>query len=235
MILKGKSDNYILDKEDANSFVNSKGKISTVFTGIRESDKQQVVIKEINLKTSIESIDLLIKEGEFRFNHINLVQTFDHVIIDSKLYIIREYIAGIDLKNLILSRKTRKKTSTDFFLKCGIQVCDALEYLHQENTIHCDIKPSNIIVCKNSDNYDFNNPVIKLIDYGFSTDQSSKNKIFEKQTFALMYSPPEQLLKIYSLINETSDIYSLGITLYELITGKNPFYSENPLKIMTLQ
>ena len=71
----------------------------------------------------------------------------------------------------------------------------------------------------------------KLIDLGLA---KRKNDL-EKKPFALIYSPPEQLLKIPQLINETSDLYSLGIVMYELLAGKIPFQQSNPELLMNLQ
>lgn len=228
-VLKGKYSDYAYEKSPENC-LNRKGKVSSVYTGTCVRDNRKVVIKEVNLKKSIEKSDILISESRFSFSHENLVQSLDCVLARNRIFIIREFVQGNDIKSILSERKLRRKIDVQYVMQCGIQVCNALEYLHQKKIIHCDIKPSNIIINNNG-----TVPAVKVIDYGMSSDMSKMNHLVEKQTFALMYSPPEQLLKIYSRINETSDIYSLAVTLYEFLTRVNPYYSDNPLKIMALQ
>jgi serine/threonine protein kinase len=231
LVLKGKYGEYQYVKE-AEYCLNKKGKLSSVYTGICLKDNRKVVIKEVNLKRSLERSDILISESRYSFRHENLIQTYDCIVQRNRLFIVREYAPGMDMKTFLSKRKFRRKADIRFALECGVQVCNALEFLHQNKIIHCDIKPSNIII--NIESKDAA-PDVKLIDYGMSSDMSRMNHLVEKQSFALMYSPPEQLLKIYSHINETTDLYSLCVTLYEFITRENPYYSDNPLKIMALQ
>lgn len=238
MELKGQIDTYIFDTEDKRSILNSKGKVGAVYLGKRKSDNIYVIIKQINAPVikNYDDFQQFTVETRLKINHPDIVNTLEYIVHDNKLFIIREFVEGIDLKQALKHRKLRKRFNTDFSIRCMIKVLTSLAELHKQNIYHCDIKPSNIILAFDDINkIDYYNPDIKLIDLGMARSLKKYNTKFGHSPFALIYSPPEQLLNANSLINATSDIFSTAITLYELITKKVPLDNCNPLKLMTLQ
>ncbi len=231
--LKGHKDTYIADTR---KIINTKGKVSKVFMGRKLSDNSLVMIKQIN-SSIIKKDDLLqfTSETKFDIRHPDIVSSIEHITDNKNIYIIRKYINGTDLKQAIRHKNLKKLFTVEFCVKCIIRVLESLSALHKQNIFHCDIKPSNIILAyDNIKEIDINNPEIKLIDLGMakSIQHYKKSGI---SPFALIYSPPEQLLNVHSLINQYSDIYSTAITLYELITKTTPFNNTNPLILITLQ
>ncbi len=213
-------------------------KFSEVYKGIDVNSNEEVVIKKLkNCSSYIEDdIERFKNEARFEFNHHNLIQKSYFVEKDNNYYIVRPYIKGIDFKSILNNRKlTKKYTHQKFVCACIIQVLDALQYMHSLNVIHRDIKPSNIIVEYSKNNeIDLENPVIKLIDYGLSFNLND-NSILDDNIFSLIYSPPEQVLGFTELIDFSSDLYSVGISLYEILSNLLPYECDNPLKLISLQ
>ena len=231
-IIRGNNDNYVLDEEN---LIRKKGRVNTIIKGHSQSTNQNVVIKKFPLKNEYQT-SLIEQEANINIDHPGLARTLDFFISNEQIYIIREFIQGIDLKQFINARKFHREADRKFYVKCVIKALDALLALHKRQIIHCDIKPSNIILEYENNRFSKDDPKIKLIDYGMaklSNDLKTEDK--KIKPFALIYSPPEVLLNISSLINESSDIFSMGITLYELITGKPPINDDNPLKLIALQ
>jgi len=236
--LKGQIDSYLFNPEDKSSLLNTKGKVGSVFLGNRKSDNISVIIKQINSSVikSKEDLQKFTVETRLKVDHPYIVNTLEYIFEENNLYIIREYVKGIDLKQALKHRKLRKKFNVEFSIKCIIKVLECLSELHKQNIFHCDIKPSNIILAFDDIKMiDFNNPKIKLIDLGMARSLQKFNTKYGNSPFALIYSPPEQLLNANLLINASSDIFSTAITLYELIVKKPPLDNENPLMLMTMQ
>jgi serine/threonine protein kinase len=212
---------YVFNTEDEHAVIITKGKFNSVYKGFCKETQQPVIIKKLNQNLhDTKNIEQYKREFLFNINHPNIIQTIAYVEYLNNHYIIREFADGVDLKRLSL----HKKFKTSDIIHYALNILDALYALHEKEIIHCDIRPANIIVNEKTND-------AKLIDLGLA---KLKNDI-EKSPFALIYSPPEQLLKIPKLINETSDFYSLGIVMYEWITGKIPFHHSNPEFMMNLQ
>jgi len=212
---------YVFNPDDEKSVIKKNGKLNSVYKGFCLETLQAVIIKKLNddLRNT-KNIEQFKREFLFNINHSNIVQTLAYIEDSHNHYIVREFFDGIDLKTL---SQQKKLTPSDVIIYV-LQSLDALKALHENEIIHCDIRPSNIIVNGKTNE-------AKLIDLGLA-----KNRVdTEKRPFALIYSPPEQLLKIPELINVTSDLYSLGILMYEILTGKTPFHHTNPELLMNLQ
>ena len=122
----------------------------------------------------------------------------------------------------------QKTPSTEEFLEIAIQLADALHYLGQEQIIHKDIKPANILICRETKQ-------VKLIDFSISsllpkeTQTIQTVKVLEG---TLAYLSPEQTGRMNRGIDYRSDFYALGVTFYELLTGTVPFASDDPLELI---
>ena len=149
--------------------------------------------------------------------HPNIVNVFDVGDDNGVYYIVMELIEGITLKEYISKKgKLSVKESTSI----AIQVSMGLEAAHSHGIVHRDVKPQNIIISMDGK--------VKVTDFGIARAASS-NTISSNVMGSVHYSSPEQVRGGYS--DEKSDIYSLGITLYEMVTGKVPFDGDTTVAI----
>lgn len=150
-------------------------------------------------------------------SHPNIVNVFDVGNDDDLYFIVMELVEGITLKDYITKKgKLSVKEATSI----AIQVSLGLEAAHARNIVHRDIKPQNIIISTDGK--------VKLSDFGIARVASS-NTISSNAMGSVHYSSPEQVRGGYS--DAKSDIYSLGITLYEMVTGRVPFDGETTVAI----
>ena len=149
--------------------------------------------------------------------HPNIVNVFDVGDDNGVYYIVMELIEGITLKEYI-SKKGR--LSVKEATSIAIQVSMGLEAAHNHGIVHRDVKPQNIIISMDGK--------VKVTDFGIARAASS-NTISSNVMGSVHYSSPEQVRGGYS--DEKSDIYSLGITLYEMVTGKVPFDGDTTVAI----
>lgn len=149
--------------------------------------------------------------------HPNIVNVFDVGDDEGVYYIVMELIEGITLKEYI-SKKGR--LSIKEATSIAIQVSMGLETAHSHGVVHRDVKPQNIIISTDGK--------VKVTDFGIARAASS-NTISSNVMGSVHYSSPEQVRGGYS--DEKSDIYSLGITLYEMVTGKVPFDGDTTVAI----
>ena len=151
--------------------------------------------------------------------HPNIVEVYDVGEDDGVYYIVMEYIEGKHLKNLL---KKRVKLTTTEAVDIMLQISDGLSVAHDSYIIHRDIKPQNIMILDNG--------MIKITDFGIAMAMNSTQLT---QTNSVMgsvhYLPPEQANGKGSTLK--SDIYSMGILMYELLTGKLPFRGDNAVEI----
>ena len=156
-------------------------------------------------------------------NHPNIVEIYDVGEDDGNFYIVMEYIEGKNLKQLI---KRRTKLSLPEVIDIMKQLTDGIASAHDSFIIHRDIKPQNMLILDNG--------LVKITDFGIAVALNSTQLT---QTNSVMgsvhYLPPEQAAGKGATFK--SDIYSLGILMYELITGSLPFKGENAVEIALKQ
>ena len=156
-------------------------------------------------------------------SHPNIVETYDVGEDDGMYYIVMEYIEGKTLKQLIKKRGALTLTEV---VDIMLQLTDGIAHAHDSYIIHRDIKPQNIMIMENG--------LVKITDFGIAM---AMNATQLTQTNSVMgsvhYLPPEQATGKGSSVK--SDIYSLGILMYELLTGTLPFKGENAVEIALKQ
>jgi serine/threonine protein kinase len=156
-------------------------------------------------------------------SHPNIVEMYDVGEDNGKYYLVMEYIEGKTLKQLL---KRRGFLTIPEVVDIMLQLTEGLAHAHDSYIVHRDIKPQNVLILENG--------LVKLTDFGIAV---ALNNSQLTQTNSVMgsvhYLPPEQASGRGSTIK--SDIYSLGIIMYELLTGKLPFKGENAIEIALKQ
>ena len=153
-------------------------------------------------------------------SHPNIVNVYD-VGDDSGLhYIVMELVEGITLKRFI---ERKGKLEVKEAVGIAIQIAQGMEAAHDNHIIHRDIKPQNIIISRDGK--------VKVTDFGIAKATNS-NTITSNAMGSVHYLSPEQARGGYS--DEKSDIYSLGVTLYEMLSGKVPFAGDNTVSVALL-
>ncbi len=156
-------------------------------------------------------------------SHPNIVNVYDVGNDENINYIVMEYIDGLTLKELI---NKRAPFGNDEILGVAIQITDALMHAHSNGIVHRDIKPQNILVTKSG--------VIKVTDFGIArTVDSNTVSVGDSTMGSVHYFSPEQARG--GFIDAKSDLYSLGIVMYEMATGELPFDGESAVAIALKQ
>jgi len=152
-------------------------------------------------------------------SHPNIVNIYDVGIDDDIHYIVMEYVEGKTLKKLI---KEKEKLVPVEAAEIARQVCKALEHAHKNHIIHRDIKPHNILITREG--------IAKVTDFGIARAATSSTVTNSGNVIgSVHYFSPEQARGGYT--SEKSDLYSLGIVMYEMVTGQIPFEGESPISI----
>lgn len=152
-----------------------------------------------------------------RISHVNIANVYDVGNDENIYYIVMEYIDGYTLKDII---KSKAPFSSEEILGISIQIANALEVAHGNNIVHRDIKPQNILVTKEGG--------VKVTDFGIARATTSNTITLDNMGSAHYFSP-EQARGGY--IDFKSDIYSLGIIMYEMATGSLPFDGEGVVQL----
>ena len=192
----------------------------------RISDGQKVVLKQSLLHNeNILSVSKLGHEYEILKDLENTgIPKVYGISYDGKtVALIQEYIDGTDLRKQIF----KKKISYPEVLDIAIQLSDILHYIHQKGVIHKDINSSNIMITKDGK--------LKLIDFGISSNlysETNEKLNVDQIEGTLIYISPEQTGRTAYSVTHSCDFYSFGILLYELLAGKPPFDSIDPLEVI---
>ena len=153
-----------------------------------------------------------------RLEHPYIINIYDVVSECDKEYIVMEHVEGITLKEYLQSNKL----SLNAVLEIGVRLADALQHAHSRNIVHCDIKPQNILVDK------YLNP--KITDFGIAKMVSNQTMVYTPTVMgSVHYLSPEQATGGH--VTASSDVYSLGVVLFEMLTGKVPFDGNTPVAI----
>lgn len=156
-------------------------------------------------------------------SHPNIVKVYDVSFGDRIQYIVMEYIDGITLKQYIEQQGEIKWREALYFT---VQILRALQHAHEKGIIHRDIKPQNIMLLEDG--------TIKVTDFGIARfSQAETQTMTDKAIGSVHYIAPEQARGGY--INDKADIYSVGVMLYEMLTGQLPFVADNAVSVVIMQ
>lgn len=199
-----------------------KGGMGIVYKALDPDIEREVAIKTIRFDTLIEGMEKeemvtrVIREAKAagRLNHPNIITIYDVIREKDLTYIVMQYVDGQSLQALIESAKAFSPPEIIAILK---PVASALDYAHQNGIIHRDIKPANILIDKNEQPF--------LADFGVARIETSTLTQAGTTVGTLSYMSPEQVKG--ETVDSRSDIFALGVILYELLTGKKPFAGDN--------
>ena len=159
-------------------------------------------------------------EGEAvaMLSHPNIVQVFDVSASDNAYYIVMELIDGISLKQYMEVKGVLNWKETLHF---ATQIAKGLEHAHSRGIVHRDIKPHNVMVLKNGS--------VKVMDFGIAQVMNKSNTLTKEALGSVHYISPEQAKG--SFTDSRSDIYSLGVVMYEMMTGRPPYDGDSPVAV----
>jgi serine/threonine protein kinase len=176
-----------------------------------------------NLANQKELADRFLREIKLlgSLNHPNIAGLRTALTINDQLVMIMEYVEGITLA----SRLQQGPIPPTDAINYTDQILSALSYAHRLNVIHRDIKPANMMLTPQG--------VVKLMDFGLARpgEQSTAMTVTSTTLGSVNYMPPEQVKG--EAVDARSDLYSLGVSLYEMVTGRLPFQAESGYSLMT--
>ena len=218
------------------SSVIGQGSAGTVYLAVQELIGREVAIKVLHdhLVSDEEFIKRFTQEAKAssRLSHPNIITIYDFGVLEkgNRPYIAMDLLRGTTLSNLITERH---HLSVEEALPICKQVCGALAEAHRQGVVHRDIKPENIVLVERSGQKLF--PIV--VDFGIARllqEDASLGRITRSGTVcgSPTYMSPEQCTS--SKVDQRSDIYSLGIVIYEMLTGIVPFESDELVKVMAM-
>lgn len=200
------------------------GGMAVVYKAVQEPLGRQVAIKALKPSIAMDSQFAERFEREARFmasmQHENILHVYDFVKDGRSMYILMEYVQGTDLYRLL---ERSPKLPIDVAAIIALQVARALNYAHFRGIVHRDIKPANIMINRRGE--------VKLMDFGIARDET-QSEITETGAGlgTPSYMSPEQILG--DKLDFRTDIFSLGIALYQMLTGTKPFVEDDARTVM---
>ena len=210
--------NYLIEKEIG------EGGMSNVYLAKHHRLQKNVAIKVLKSEyiknENIRQRFLSEARNMFGMNHSNIVRVTDLIEEDGLVAFVMEYIEGLSLKEFLEQKKSLKKEK---IIELFSQMLDAVGYVHSMGIVHRDLKPSNFIIDSKEK--------IKLLDFGIAKnmDQNSVDYTLTQTQQSMgtpLYMSPEQI-KSSKSVTIHSDIYSLGVVLWQMVMGKKPYATES--------
>ncbi len=203
----------------------SRSGMSTLFRATDLNDGKQVAIKVPHPEMEADPIlvERFKREQEIgqTLDHPGIVKTFNGEN-RSRVYMVIEWVDGRLLRTIL---NEGRKLPIERAIKITLGICDALDFMHKRGVVHRDLKPENIMVDEQDG--------IKLIDFGIAMKEDARRLTYAGPSPMLGtpdYISPEQVKGQRG--DQRSDIYALGIMLYEMLTGQTPYSGPNPLVVM---
>jgi len=203
---------------------------SEVYRGIREADNKKVILKILKQDyPTPQELTRYKQEYEITrsLNCEGVIKAYALETYGRSLAIALEDFGGRSLKNWIKD-ENKERLSLEKFLKIAIKITESLGNIHGANIIHKDINPGNIVFNPETE-------AVKLIDFGISTKLTRENPTPKNPNIlegTLAYISPEQTGRMNRFLDYRSDFYGLGVTFYELLTGRLPFETEDALELI---
>jgi predicted ATPase/class 3 adenylate cyclase/tRNA A-37 threonylcarbamoyl transferase component Bud32 len=204
---------------------------SLVYRGLREQDKAAVILKILKQDyPTPQELTRYKREYEMtrNLNIDGVVKAYDLQSYQKTLVIVLEDFGASSLKQLIQKENSHETLSLTEFLKIAIQTAKILGQIHSSNVIHKDINPTNIV-------FNPKTGQIKIIDFGTSSQLTRESPTLRNPNVlegTLAYMSPEQTGRMNRSLDYRTDFYSLGVTFYELLTGKLPFETTDALELV---
>jgi len=194
------------------------GGMGKIYKGRHPSIKNTIIIKQLLVSTKTILTKRFEREADIMssFSHPNIVKVYEQFKVGNSYYISMEFIDGLSLEDLIKEKNVISPLAAVLIFN---ECCKGLKYAHDKGVIHRDIKPDNILIAKSGK--------VKLCDFGIATSQPGKDEELTKTGIVMgtpAYMSPEQLIST-KYVDVRSDIYSMGVMFYQMITGKRPFPS----------
>lgn len=204
----------------------SVGGMSNVYLAEDLILNRDVVLKIFypNLFDSKKTETIFINEIKIttQLKHKNIVKLYDYFFFDGHWCLVLEYVQGQSLRELLTIKKNFSEKQT---LNIVLQILDVLVFAHQKQIIHRDIKPENILIVAQKK--------VKILDFGVSVDTYFPSDIFKSKIIgSLKYVSPEVVAN--KKISFQSDLYSLGVVMFEMLVGEAPFVSKDTLELIKM-
>jgi eukaryotic-like serine/threonine-protein kinase len=200
-----------------------RGGMGVVYRAFDRQGKRDVAVK--TLSADVMSTDTarerFVREYETlnALDHPNIIKVYDMGCLSTP-YFAMEYVEGEDLGSIMLD----SNLTAEAVLEIGIQLSNALEYAHTEGIYHRDIKPSNLMITTEGR--------LKIVDFGLVKDTHASSLTMDGTVLgSLRFMAPEQLSA--AKVDRRSDVYSIGMTLYYLLSGATAFDGHNPVVKLT--
>lgn len=194
-----------------------KGGMSRVFTAVQVPLDRVVVVKEMSRSSGIEFRKRFKSEALITaaLEHPNIISIYDYFSIGQASYLVMQHIDGLNLSDIIESEAPLHPVVAATIVR---EICLAIDHAHKNNVIHRDIKPTNVLISKDGK--------LKVTDFGVAKDETARDQTHVGTLIGTpCYMSPEQTMG--KKLTAQSDIFSLGIVLYELVTGVKPFWGES--------
>jgi serine/threonine-protein kinase len=157
-----------------------------------------------------------------KLDHSNIVKLLDHGCHEGVFYVVTEFIDGQSLGDIIKQSPLMEESAVDL----GLEIADALSYMNSSGIVHRDIKPDNILISDEGE--------VKIVDFGLSREEDQQTVSIKGE----MFGTPQYLAPEYidgKKLTVKTDIYSLGVTLFYMVSGVLPFQAGTPMALLSKQ